>query len=78
MNWAEISRRTKVDVKMFHLRHWNQQASVRTWQETFNLLMGFIADEKLKFMMPDSHYSLQDVQEAIIVTSNKGKIFLSS
>ncbi|MDM5312520.1 zinc-dependent alcohol dehydrogenase family protein [Peribacillus frigoritolerans] len=78
VNWAEISRRTKVDVKMFHLRHWNQQASVRTWHETFNILMGFIADEKLKFMMPDSHYSLQDVQEAIIVTSNQGKIFLSS
>jgi hypothetical protein len=40
--------------------------------------MGFIADEKLNFMMPDSHYSLQDVKEAIIVTSNKGKIFLNS
>lgn len=82
VNWAEISQRTKVNVKMFHLRHWNQQASVQIWHETFNLLMGFIADERLMFMKPDSYYGLQDVQEAIRITEtpvgNRGKIFLSS
>ncbi|WP_347940447.1 zinc-dependent alcohol dehydrogenase family protein [Peribacillus simplex] len=78
VNWAKISQRTKVNVQMFHLRHWNQQASIQTWHETFNLLMGFINDKRLKFMMPASYYSLQDVQEAIIVTSNGGKIFLSN
>lgn len=82
VNWAEISQRTKVNVKMFHLRHWNQQASVQTWHETFNLLMGFIADKRLMFMKPDSYYGLQDVQEAIRITEtpvgNRGKIFLSS
>ncbi|MEY9869168.1 NADPH:quinone reductase-like Zn-dependent oxidoreductase [Peribacillus sp. B2I2] len=82
VNWAEVSQRTKVNVKMFHLRHWNQQASVQTWHETFNLLMGFIADERLMFMKPDSYYGLQDVQEAIRITEtpvgNRGKIFLSS
>lgn len=82
VNWAEISQRTKVNVKMFHLRHWNQQASVQTWHETFNLLMGFIVDERLMFMKPDSYYGLQDVQEAIRITEtpvgNRGKIFLSS
>ncbi|MCT4476181.1 zinc-dependent alcohol dehydrogenase family protein [Peribacillus frigoritolerans] len=78
VNWAKISERTKVNVKMFHLRHWNQQASVQTWHETFNLLMGFIADKRLKFMMPDSYYGLQDVKEAMIVTGNRGKIFLSN
>ncbi|KRF63339.1 alcohol dehydrogenase [Bacillus sp. Soil768D1] len=82
VNWAEISNRTKVNVKMFHLRHWNQQVSVQTWQETFNLLINFINDKRLRFMMPDSHYDLQEVQEAIRVTespmSNRGKIFLSS
>ncbi|MBO0998126.1 zinc-dependent alcohol dehydrogenase family protein [Bacillus sp. SD075] len=77
VNWAKISQSTKVNVEMFHLRRWNQQASVQTWHETFNLLMGFINDKRLKFMMPDSYYSLQDVQEAIIVTSNRGKLFLS-
>lgn len=79
VNWAKISQRTKVNVKMFHLRHWNQQASVQTWQETFNLLMGFINDKRLSFMMPDSYYGLGDVQEAIRVMetpmSNRGKIF---
>ncbi|WP_144548829.1 zinc-dependent alcohol dehydrogenase family protein [Peribacillus simplex] len=78
VNWAKISQRTKVNVQMFHLRHWNQQASIQTWHETFNLLMGFINDKRLKFMMPASYYSLQDVQEAIIVPSNEGKIFLSN
>ncbi|WHY55838.1 zinc-dependent alcohol dehydrogenase family protein [Peribacillus simplex] len=78
VNWAEISQRTKVDVKMFHLRHWNQQASIQTWHETFNLLMGFINDKRLKFMMPASWYSLQDVHEAIHVAGNGGKIFLSN
>ncbi|MGE7904704.1 zinc-dependent alcohol dehydrogenase family protein [Peribacillus sp. NPDC094092] len=78
VNWAEISQRTKVDVKMFHLRHWNQQASVQTWHETFNLLMGFIHDKRLKFMMPASCYSLQDMQKAIMATDNEGKIFLSN
>ncbi|MFF2459121.1 zinc-dependent alcohol dehydrogenase family protein [Peribacillus simplex] len=78
VNWAEISQRTKVEVKMFHLRHWNQQASVQTWHEMFNLLMGFINDKRLKFMMPASYYSLQDVQKAIQVASNGGKIFLNN
>ncbi|WP_144528856.1 zinc-dependent alcohol dehydrogenase family protein [Peribacillus simplex] len=78
VNWAKISQRTKVNVQMFHLRHWNQQASIQTWHETFKLLMGFINDKRLKFMMPASYYSLQDVQEAIIVPSNGGKIFLSN
>ncbi|MBT2664173.1 zinc-dependent alcohol dehydrogenase family protein [Bacillus sp. ISL-4] len=78
VNWAKISQRTKVNVQMFHLRHWNQQASIQTWHETFNLLMGFINDKRLKFMMPASYYSLQDMQEAIMVPSNGGKIFLSN
>ncbi|MCM3673895.1 zinc-dependent alcohol dehydrogenase family protein [Peribacillus simplex] len=82
VNWAKILQRTKVNVDMFHLRHWIQQATVQTWHETFHLLMGFINDKRLKFMMPDSYYSLQDVQEAIIVTetteSNRGKLFLNN
>ncbi|WP_285767306.1 zinc-dependent alcohol dehydrogenase family protein [Peribacillus sp. SI8-4] len=80
VNWAKISQQTKVQVKMFHLRHWNHQASVRTWQETFDRLLGFIADHRLKLMLPHSHYDLRDVQEAITVAetpaSNRGKIFL--
>ncbi|MGE6375894.1 zinc-dependent alcohol dehydrogenase family protein [Peribacillus muralis] len=82
VNWSKISQQTKVQVNMFHLRHWNQQASVRTWQETFNLLMGFIDDKSLKLMLPRSHFDLRDVQEAITVAetpvSTGGKLFLSS
>ncbi|KWW21819.1 MULTISPECIES: zinc-dependent alcohol dehydrogenase family protein [Peribacillus] len=82
VNWAKISKATKVHVQMFHLRHWNQRASVQTWHETFDRLLGFIADHSLKLMLPHSHYDLRDVQEAITVaetsSSNRGKVFLSS
>lgn len=78
VNWANISQATKVHVNMFHLRHWNERASVQTWHETFNQLMGFIEDKRLKLMVPHSHYGLTDVHEAIRAVSNKGKVFLSS
>lgn len=82
VNWAEISNRTKVNVKMFHLRQWNQKVSVQTWQETFNQLIKLINNKRLYFKMPDSYYDLRDVQEAVRVAespmSNRGKIFLFS
>lgn len=81
VNWAEITRKAKVNVKMFHLRHWIQQVSVQTWQETFNHLVSIINDKRLRLMMPDSHYDLLAVHEAVRVAesfgSNKGKVFLT-
>ena len=79
VKWAEISRRTKVDVKMFHLRHWNQQASVRTWHETFNLLMGFIADEKFEVhdaRIPTTAFKM--FKKRLLSRAIKGRYFLSS
>ncbi|MEK3886428.1 zinc-dependent alcohol dehydrogenase family protein [Bacillus sp. FSL K6-3431] len=82
VNWAKVSQQTKVIVKMFHLRHWNRQVSVETWQDTFNLLITLINDKKLKLMTPDSHYELSQVHEAVcnaeFSKDNKGKTFLSS
>jgi NADPH:quinone reductase-like Zn-dependent oxidoreductase len=81
VNWAEITRKAKVNVKMFHLRHWIQQVSVQTWQETFNHLVLIINDKRLRLMMPDSLYDLLAVHEAVRVAesfgSNKGKVFLT-
>jgi len=36
INWSDNSSKTKVHIKLFHLRHWNQRASVHTWHETFD------------------------------------------
>lgn len=81
VNWADISRRAKVNIKLFHLRHWNQQVSVQTWQETFTLLISLINEKKLGLMMPYSHYNLLEVQEAVRIAEssrNRGKNFLSN
>ncbi|QOS99907.1 zinc-dependent alcohol dehydrogenase family protein [Brevibacterium sp. JNUCC-42] len=81
VNWADISRRAKVNIKLFHLRHWNQQVSIQTWQETFTLLITLINEKKLGLMMPYSHYHLLEVQEAVRIAEssrNRGKIFLSN
>ncbi|MCD9025545.1 zinc-dependent alcohol dehydrogenase family protein [Cohnella silvisoli] len=81
VNWAEIARETNANVKMFHLRHWNGQVSVQTWQETFDRLKSLIMDQRLSLMKPDSYFSLNEVHEAVRVAEssrrNKGKIFLS-
>ena len=51
-------------------------------KETFQHLIRLINDEKLRFMMVDSHYDLLNVKEAIeAVESTKkknGKVFLTS
>jgi len=82
VNWVEITQKAKVNVKLFHLRHWNQQVSPQTWQETFNRLISFIIDGRLRLMMPACYFDLKEVQEAIRVAQsferNKGKVFLTS
>jgi NADPH:quinone reductase-like Zn-dependent oxidoreductase len=81
VNWAEISQRMNVIVKMFHLRHWNEQVSVQTWQETFYRIMELIKNHKLGLMVPATHYNLSDIKEALQATEQsgiKGKIYLTS
>jgi len=82
VNWAEITHRAKLIVKMFHLRLWNEQVSAQTWQQTFNDLMSMLGDKKLKLMMPAAQFDLLRVHEAVrlaeTIGSNKGKIFLTS
>src|SRR5699024_2064367 len=35
VDWAKITEKTKVNAKLFHLRHWNKRVSASVWQETF-------------------------------------------
>lgn len=82
VDWKRISQTTNVNVKMFHLRHWNQQVSTQFWQETFHRLIALINDKRLKLMAPEAYYDLSDVKEAIHVAKltkgNKGKVILTS
>jgi len=82
VNWADITSKAKVNVKMLHLRHWNQQVSVQTWQKTLSHLISLIVDKKLTLMKPASHFNLLDIKEAVRVASsfenNQGKFFLTS
>lgn len=31
VDWKVISLKTNVNVRLFHLRHWNKQVSIHTW-----------------------------------------------
>ncbi|WP_163100492.1 zinc-dependent alcohol dehydrogenase family protein [Peribacillus alkalitolerans] len=82
VDWQAISKKTNVQVRLFHLRHWNAQVSPSLWQEAFYQLIQFIEQKNLNLMMPAHHYQLKDIKEAIsTVTSsngNMGKVFLTS
>jgi NADPH:quinone reductase-like Zn-dependent oxidoreductase len=80
LDWRKISSETKTQIKLFHLRHWNDQVSAKTWQESFKNLISLFADKKLKLMEPQATFELTEVNKAIrFVESqlkNKGKVFL--
>lgn len=80
INWTEIAQSTDVVVKMFHLRHWNSQVSVKTWQETFEVLMTLVKEKRLTLTKPQTEFGLSEIQKAVYTaeSSNKGKIFLST
>lgn len=82
VDWARITKETKVNAKLFHLRHWNKRVSANAWHETFNHLITLIEDKKLRLMRPESYYSLSEIQEAVrFVESsegNQGKVILTN
>jgi NADPH:quinone reductase-like Zn-dependent oxidoreductase len=82
VDWAKIANETRVNPRLFHLRHWNKRVPIHTWQETFNYLITLVQDEKIRLMRPESDYCLSDIQEAVRhVESQKGsqgKVMLTS
>ncbi|WP_334313206.1 zinc-binding dehydrogenase [Terrihalobacillus insolitus] len=80
VNWKVVTLKAKVNVKLFHLRHWNQKISVHTWQETFQRLMTLINENKLMLMLKGSQYDLLKIKEVVRFAEsskrNKGKAFL--
>jgi NADPH:quinone reductase-like Zn-dependent oxidoreductase len=80
VNTGEIARRTKANMKMFHLRHWNQQVSVQIWQKTFKHLIQLIEGKRLKLERPHAQYRLLEVKEAVQAAeyaNRRGKILLT-
>lgn len=81
INWAKFSEISKVTVKLFHLRHWNTQVSVRKWQDTFAQLIELVNHKQLVLMKPEAQFNFVNIQEAVRVaessTRNKGKIFIT-
>ncbi|MEK5520532.1 zinc-dependent alcohol dehydrogenase family protein [Heyndrickxia sp. FSL W8-0423] len=80
IQWKEVSMRTKVNVKLFHLRHWNKQVSVQKWQETFHKLMTLVTEQRLTLASPETFFNLMKVREAVrqSETSNRSgrKVFI--
>ncbi|KYD05438.1 hypothetical protein B4102_3162 [Heyndrickxia sporothermodurans] len=65
IQWKEVSMRTKVNVKLFHLRHWNQEVSVQKWQETFGEIVTLVTEKRLTLAPPASFFNLTKVREAV-------------
>lgn len=82
VDWARINNETKVNAKLFHLRHWNKRVSAKAWQKAFNHLITLVKDNKLRLMRPEYYYSLSEIREAVrIVESsegNQGKVILTN
>ncbi|CAM3540011.1 zinc-dependent alcohol dehydrogenase family protein [Marinicrinis lubricantis] len=81
INWKEIFDKKNIHAGLFHLRGWNKTVSKSTWQDTFNRLIAFIADNKIEMMPAAFQYDLEQVAEAVraVETSEYiGKAFLTS
>lgn len=82
VDWRAIAEEAKVHANIFHLRHWNQKVSTIQWQETFQILIQLVEDQKLEFLGANALYDLSAVKKAVkfVECSNraKGKVFLSS
>ncbi len=81
INWSDISKRTNIEVKLFHLRYWNAKVSVQTWQDTFNHIITLLKGDHLQLKYSRAKYKLEDVNKAVQIAESpshhKGKILLT-
>jgi len=66
--------------KLFHLRHWNEQATPAAWHEAFGRLIELAGGGRLELMRPGPAYGLADVRTAVraaeSASPNLGKTML--
>ncbi|WP_019122406.1 zinc-dependent alcohol dehydrogenase family protein [Brevibacillus massiliensis] len=72
VDWATIARRANVRVKLFHLRHWNQQASVQTWHQTFHRVMELVSSQKVRLGTSGARFPLEEVKAAVRLADSPG------
>ncbi|GIN85889.1 alcohol dehydrogenase [Heyndrickxia sporothermodurans] len=81
IQWKKVFQQTKVNIKLFHLRHWNAKVSTQTWQETFLTLIRLIENKRLILGAPDSFYPLEKIKKAVqaaeATNRNGRKVFLT-
>jgi NADPH:quinone reductase-like Zn-dependent oxidoreductase len=68
-----------VRVKLFHLRHWNQQASVQTWHQTFHRVMELVSSQKVRLGTSGARFPLEEVKAAVRLADSPeahGKILM--
>nr|WP_204667666.1 zinc-dependent alcohol dehydrogenase family protein [Gracilibacillus alcaliphilus] len=78
INWQGLHANFHADI--FHLRHWNDQVSNETWQQTFQQIIHLVENQHLTLMSVKASYDLADIHQALAVVSDqrKGKVLLTS
>ncbi|WP_225310579.1 zinc-dependent alcohol dehydrogenase family protein [Robertmurraya sp. DFI.2.37] len=79
VNWSEIVQKAKVNANMFHLRNWNEYASLNKWHDTFQNVIKLVVEKNLNLKRVHESYRLTEIKKAIeTVESAKGKVMLTN
>ncbi|MFA1738760.1 zinc-dependent alcohol dehydrogenase family protein [Lysinibacillus fusiformis] len=81
VDWANIVKETKVQARMFHLRHWQHQSTTEKWQQFMQYLINLVHNGSLTMMNVNTYFPLLDIHKAIDTVessnTNIGKVFLT-
>lgn len=81
VDWANIVKETKVQARMFHLRHWQHQSTTEKWQQCMQYLINLVHNGSLTLMNVNTYFPLLDIYKAIDTVessnTNIGKVFLT-
>ncbi|MFM1652671.1 zinc-dependent alcohol dehydrogenase family protein [Brevibacillus sp. B_LB10_24] len=72
VDWGTIARRANVRVKLFHLRHWNQQVSVQTWHRTFHRVIDLVSSQRVRLGTSGASFPLEQVKAAVRLADSPG------
>ncbi|HEY2494045.1 MAG TPA: zinc-dependent alcohol dehydrogenase family protein [Paenibacillus sp.] len=80
VNWAEVTRNTGVNVRLFWLRQWVHNSSPQTWHEVFGNIIKLVKDGKLELMKVGARFDLSNFKYAIqaVESGIHGKVLLTS
>ncbi|GBF75244.1 hypothetical protein PA598K_03635 [Paenibacillus sp. 598K] len=77
--WPQVSKRTGVQVGLFHLRHWNGRVPVARWRSEMERLLHWMAAGLLALPTPTGRYALPEIGVAVRAAERPGagKILLT-